>query len=438
MAGRRLLAPALIALLVGCQTVAPALTSLLMAFGQDLLAATAVNYTPRYAIKVENLLAAMARHATGLQFQGQLAQAGYQPPAPDYLRQDPPGAYGQAGAYGQYGQTTAAGDYGQYGQTQPDAGYGQYGQTQPDTGYGQYGQAGDAGGYGQADPYTTQGQPGQSGAASTYDPYGQASGSPGYGEAEPDSSYGYPTPSNPATTADGGYGYGYGQASYSGGYTPAATADYQDPYAPAGAPRTRSADAAPISMGVALLVRRAGSSELTAVADGDTLHDGRGDPSRGDLLRFHFQTNCACWVYVIGIDATGYVAQIFPDPEGGGANPVRPGANHLVPGGDDWWGLDDQRGIEQVYFIAAREARPDIEQAIARLAAAPRTLAAESYRPVAEPAIIPGTRGLVRVEVPAPVAVPLDEHTAATVRPAIFTNHDSATDLVVTRWFRHD
>ena len=144
-----------------------------MAFGQDLLAATAVNYTPRYAIEVENLLAAMARHATGLQFQGQLAQAGYQPPAPDYLRQDPPGAYGQAGAYGQYGQTTAAGGYGQYGQTQPDAGYGQYGQAQPDTGYSQYGQAGDAGGYGQADPYTAQGQPGQSGAASTYDPYGQ-------------------------------------------------------------------------------------------------------------------------------------------------------------------------------------------------------------------------------------------------------------------------
>ena len=81
---------------------------------------------------------------------------------------------------------------------------------------------------------------------------------------------------------------------------------------------------------------------------------------------------------------------------------------------------------------------PVDQNTIARLAAAPRTLAAESYRPVAEPAIIPGTRGLVRVEAPAPVAVPLDEHTAATVRPAIFTNHDSATDLVVTRWFRHD
>lgn len=402
----------MIVALAGCQAVAPALTSLLMAFGQDMLAATAVNYTPRYAIEVENLLAVLARHATGLEFQGQLAQAGYRPPQPEYLRQDQAGVYGQYDqdpGYGQYGQTPAASQGAGYGQYEQGA----YGQSSESSAYDAYGD-----GYQSADDgYTGQAYPPNDG-------YGSG-GSDGQGET------------TTSTGAGDAYGYGYGQAGYGGGYTPEPAGSYQDPYAMA-AGRTRSADAAPVSLGVALLVRRAGTTELVAVADGDTLQDGRGDPSRGDLLRFHFQANCACWVYVVGIDATGYVAQIFPDPDGGGGNPVRPGTNYLVPGGDDWWGLDDQRGIEQVYFLAARQARPDVEAAIARLAAAPRQLATDNYRPVAEPAILPSTRGLVKVEAPAPVQVPLSERTSATVRPAIFTNNDPATDLVVTRWFRHE
>ncbi len=120
-----------------------------------------------------------------------------------------------------------------------------------------------------------------------------------------------------------------------------------------------------------------------------------------------FQTNCTCWVYVIGVDATGYVARIFPDSDGSLTNPVAPGANHLMPGGDQWWALDDQRGIEQIYFVASREQRPDIEAAIDRLASQPRRLNAAGLQPVMEPAVVPATRGLVKVEAPAPVTLPL-------------------------------
>jgi hypothetical protein len=407
------LAGVVLAAAAGCQTVAPALTSLLMAFGQDLLAATAVNYTPRYAVEVENLLAVLARQATGLEFQGQLAQAGYQPPPPEYLQNQQPG-YDQTGGYGQYGQAAGAGGYGQYGQTagggyDQTASYPQYGQQSPDQ-----------------DPYAT---------TDTTDPYG--SGPPSSDTA------GYPDPytsgTGTADSAESGYGYGYGQATYGNDYTPPAGSDYQDPYAAGPGNRTRSAGGGPISLGVALLARRAGSTTLTTVEDGDTLHDGRGDPSRGDLLRVHFQSNCACWVYVVGIDATGYVAQIFPDADSGQGNPVTAGTNYLMPGGDDWWGLDDHRGIEQVYFVAAREPRPEIEAAVARLAAQPRQLASTDYRPVSEPAILPNTRGLVKVSAPAPVNVPQGGGSAsAQVTPAIFTNNDDATDLVITRWFRHE
>lgn len=332
-------------IVAGCQTVAPAVMSLIMAFGQDLLSATAVNYSPRYAVEVENLLAVLARHATGLEFQGQLAQAGYQPPPPSYARQE-----------------------------------------------------------------------------ATYDPYGE----PG----------GYQDPYAGQTPA-------YGQATYQDPYAASQAepvSGYQDPYAvSAGDYQTRSADTpAPVSLGVALLAQRAGSNQLEVIDDGDTLVDGRGEPSRGDLLRVHFQANCACWVYVVGIDATGYVARIFPDPDSALRNPVTPAANYLMPGDSQWWALDDQRGIEQIYFVASRERRPDIEAAIEQLAAQPRQLNTESYQPVSEPAIVPVTRGLVKVEAPAPVGVPMGEGAPAVVTPTIFTNAESATDVVVTRWFRHE
>ncbi|MCC5869663.1 MAG: DUF4384 domain-containing protein [Gammaproteobacteria bacterium] len=380
---------ALLTVLVGCQAVAPALTSLFMAFSEDLLSATAVNYTPRYAVEVENLLAALARHATGLDYHGQLGQAGYRPPPPRYARQQG-GGFGQPGGY-----PPAYGHGGYQDPYQHGGGFGQPGRYPPAYGHSGY-----------EDPY-------QHGTDDQY-----------YGE--PQSGYGQAVYQDP---------YAVQQSPYGG-----AIPGYQDPYAMTpGSGLTRSIrDAAPISLGVAILAQRAGSDRLEIVNDGDVLRDGRGDPRRGDLLRFHFQANCACWVYVIGIDATGFVARIFPDPEEAHSNPVQAGVNYLMPGGNAWWALDDYRGIEQIYFVASREQRPDIEAAVEHLAAQPRQLASPTYQPVREPAIVPVTRGLVRVEAPAPVAVPMGASSPAVVTPTIFTNSDHSTDVVITRWFRHE
>ena len=61
------LATLAVVLLAACQAVLPALAQLGVAFGQDVLSATSVNYTPRYAVQVEQLLVAMAREMTGVQ-----------------------------------------------------------------------------------------------------------------------------------------------------------------------------------------------------------------------------------------------------------------------------------------------------------------------------------------------------------------------------------
>ena len=342
--------------LFGCEAVGPALKSLALAFGQDLIAAASVNHAPRYAVEVESLLVALAAQATGMQFQRQLAASGYQPRPRDLGRQNNAGYRDVYASNNPYGQ--------------PNDPYAQ----QPN------------------DPYAQQ----------SNDPYAQQSNDP------------------------------YAQQSID----PYAHNNRRNPYAqPGAAYPVRSI--APIQLDAALLAQKAGTSRLVEVQDGDVLVDGGDTPARGDLLKVHFRTNCNCYVYVIGVDATGYVAQIYPDAEENHSNPVRGGASYLVPAGEqDWWAMDSFKGVEQVYFVASYTQRDDIEEALTNLAGMPRNVDPATYRPVAQAAIVPATRGLVKVKAQ-PIQVP-SGNAEVEFTPTSFSSEQPGAEVVVTRWFRHE
>ncbi len=261
--------------------------------------------------------------------------------------------------------------------------------------------------------------------AASYDTYGAGVDADGtytegaYAEAGDDPGYdaGY----------DSGHAPGYEDAGYPAG-------DYQTGVPEAHQPGVEGA----IALEVAVLAQQLtadGQVRLRPVEDGETLYDGRGNPARGDKIKILFAANCDCYVYVIGIDATGYVARIFPDGNPGTAL-VQPGAQYLVPGGTTWWGLDDHRGVEQIYFVASHRRRPDIEDLLAQLAGQRPALPAE-FRAVREPAIVP-TRGLVQVQAAAPTVVPSEFGPAQPVSPTSFRSTVADADLVITRWFRHE
>lgn len=362
--------------LVGCEAVAPALTSLAMSFGQDLLAAASVNHAPRYAVQVENLLTALASRATGLEMAPQLAQAGYQAPPPDYLRNQ-----------GEQGYEVAGGGY-DYPQQQPSTGV-------PDQGYPSEDYP--------ADTYPTTDYPTADYPSQTYPTAGYPE--QGYPPAESYPREGYPPQTYPDSgSADGGYP------------SEGSTAD----------------QGGPIVLTTTLLTRRADSPTYRQVSDGDTLRDGDGNPADGDLLKVHFRANCACYVAVVGIDATGYVARIWP--ESGTVGRVSPFEDVVTPGGSDFWALDDQAGVEHVYFIASRQPLAEIDSIIEQLERQPRLLASgETYVPVTQPALPPATRGLVKVSVPDAVNVAgqrLDSNS--------WQAGDSTRDLVLARWFNHE
>jgi Domain of unknown function (DUF4384) len=201
---------------------------------------------------------------------------------------------------------------------------------------------------------------------------------------------------------------------------------------------------APIVLDAAILVQRASARSAyrmdpVPIRDGDTLRDGGADPRRGDAIKFSFRANCDCYVYVIGVDGTGYVARVFPDPASGQTNPVRSQQQYVVPEGSTWYGLDQVKGVEQVFFFASRSPRQDIERTLNQLAQTSRASLPANYRSIRKPAIPErATRGLVKIQMGTPSAVQAESGKQYTFTPQAFGTQAGADDIVVTRWFNHE
>lgn len=413
--------------LIACEAIGPALTSLAQAFGQDLISTSAVNYAPRYATQVEALLIALARQTTGFELQAQLAQTGYQAPLPRYAqpqvtgRNDP--YYQGQSAYEQYPDENASGYGNPYGNEPAQDGI--YREDYPDqTAAADFGTNNDGG-------YVD-----DSFADGVYDDGSYAD------DAYADDAYddgGYPNDTYDDDAYDDG---SYADETYvddaydDGSYTDDIYTEETNPGKTVGrANVTRGI--APIQLNVALLARRAGTEVLAPIDDGAVLFDGGNEPASGDMLKITFQANCACYIYVIGVDATGYVAQIYPEAMEQQASPVRAGETYLLPGGNDWWALDEYKGVEQIYFLASFTVRDDVETLLREMAGVPRSVRRDSYRPVAEPAVIPVTRGLVKVK-GAPITIPTQSGSRQTVTPTLFSAKELSGEVVVTRWFNHE
>ena len=240
----------------------------------------------------------------------------------------------------------------------------------------------------------------------------------------------------------------YGSAQSGQGAYPSAG---QSPYPSAQASQYPSAQytqdpygSAAIVLDAAILAQRASDraarrTDPTPIQDGDTLRDGGVDPRKGDVTKFSFRVNCDCYVYVIGADATGYIARIFPDPASSQTNPVRANQQYVVPEGTAWYGLDQYKGVEQVFFVASRTARQDIEGPLTQLAQTTRPAPPQNFRAVREVAMPSSvTRGLVKVQMGTPSAVQGESGQRYSFTPQAFASPGGVDDVVVTRWFNHE
>ncbi len=195
----------------------------------------------------------------------------------------------------------------------------------------------------------------------------------------------------------------------------------------------------PMSLDVDILAQRMtekGETPPTPIEDGEILYSVQGNPKAGDKIKLSFKSSCDCYIYIIGIDATGYVASVFPDPGSNLYNPVRANKSYLVPGGTEWYGLDDYKGVEEIYFIASYNRRLDLERIISKLSSQKRVVPPD-YKQVKVAAVIPRTRGIVKIDMGSSTKVQASNGSIHTFKPSTFIANSKNADLSITRWFKH-
>jgi len=305
--------------------------------------------------------------------------------------------------------------------------------------------------------------------AQGYDPYAQQQGQNPYGQAYPSDPYaqqGYPQnpngqqayPSDPyaqqTNPADPYAQQGYPQDPNAQGYpqpNPYAQQTYQqDPYAQqtysqdsytqAGTTTGIQTQEAGTLIGLDVVMvkktMRNGAPVVLPIKDGDVLKDGRGDAKAGDKFRIMFRPNTDGYVYVIAIDGSGWAQGIFPPPSSPLANPVKAGEQYVLPEGNNWFSLDQYKGIETIFFVASQEKRQDIEEILQSITGRERP-ATENPQQVTKVAMVPYGVGGARPSAK-PFSLPGGSGQDHTIIPTSYLAQKAGQDLRLTRWFRHE
>jgi hypothetical protein len=206
-----------------------------------------------------------------------------------------------------------------------------------------------------------------------------------------------------------------------------------------GGARDDGAEEAPLALDVVMLrrVRIDGQESVAPIEDGDQLLDGRGDPDAGDQFGILFSASSEAYVYVVAIDATGWVQPLFPMDRPPYTNPVFADQQIKLPGEDYWYGLDQARGVETVYFMATRQRHTELEARLEPFQGQERPPAAEvEYRQVTQVQVI--ERGLTGIRPGGQAEVLSDAGGAQAVALTSFFSETGEGEFVFTRWFNHE
>jgi hypothetical protein len=270
-----------------------------------------------------------------------------------------------------------------------------------------------------------------------YDPYSQQQGQVPYGQPYPSDPYaqqGYPQdPYGQQPTQKDPYAQqGYPNDPYAQQGYP------QDPYAPTDYQTVGGTIGTPIGLDVVMVkqTRRNGTTVMVPMQDGDVLKDGRGNVNAGDKFRIMFRPHTDGFVYVVAIDGSGWAQGIFPPPTSPLANPVKAGEQYVLPEGNNWFSLDQFKGIETIFFVASQEKRQDLEEILQSITGRERPATATPQQ-VTKVAMVPYGVGSAR---PSGQGFNLSAGSGQDqpIMPTSYFAKAAGEDLRLTRWFRHE
>lgn len=231
---------------------------------------------------------------------------------------------------------------------------------------------------------------------------------------------------------------------------PAATSESAGPIAPAPGTPAPSTPApltpepeplVPIELEVAVFreVLVDGNPVPAPVEDGDVLRDGIGRSEAGDNIKIRIEANVECHVYGVWIDATGWATPLFPKSDAyAHVNPIQPHTEYSLPGGSTWFFLDDYRGMENLYFVASREPVPSMESSLRDLLGKRRELRSDTEPPALLDQHVEIMRGIGGTRLGAPSKLVASDGSTHEVSGQVFIAQFPESELVVSRWFRHE
>lgn len=198
----------------------------------------------------------------------------------------------------------------------------------------------------------------------------------------------------------------------------------------------------PIMMDIALLKQTRdpdGRLGLEPIEDEDVLRDSMEEDRAGDRFRITLQVNQDCYMYIVNIDATGWATPLFPIEQSAHRNPLSKDTLYQFPNEEYAFALDDVRGhdgIEHIYFMASRQALPDIEAVVQKIEEKEH-LSPRSIERVEETVLI--ERGVDEIIEKAKEFV-IKKASGEVENFALtrFKSDEPAEDqMVITRWFWH-
>ncbi len=102
-----------------------------------------------------------------------------------------------------------------------------------------------------------------------------------------------------------------------------------------------------------LQIKRLRNNIEEPVKDGEIIR-------QDDQYAIEFQAGNDPYVYIFQVDTKGKLTPIFPNSKiSSKTNPVTPGAFYRIPESGKWFFLDENKGQEQVFFLAQKAPLPD-------------------------------------------------------------------------------
>jgi hypothetical protein len=111
--------------------------------------------------------------------------------------------------------------------------------------------------------------------------------------------------------------------------------------------------------GFGAIVGQSGNKRLTPITRDTVLRS-------GDELKMVVQLTKPCFVYVLYVGSKGELSLLFPYDVSQFQTDYKTGKNYYIPRSAPWFRLDEKKGKETFYLLAAAERLTDVEKLVTR------------------------------------------------------------------------